>query len=171
MTTHQLIQQLVTEGGAIVSSENCSIIELADAQATGRFAVDEEGMGFVRRYKEWLALNKARESDAQRLDWLERNLLSISHDRATCSVDMSGRCVRGQLHNEARGRNAGPSSFRVNHRSIREAVDAAMQWPNEPKPSGFEECASKSPKGNADHRHSESGNDKMSDKAAPGGTP
>ncbi len=69
-------------------------------------------------------------TDAQRLDWLERNLMHISHDRATCSVDMSGRCVRGQLVNEARGANGGPSYFRVNHRSIREAIDAAMQWPN-----------------------------------------
>jgi hypothetical protein len=102
-------------------------------------------------------------TDSQRLDWLERNLLSISHDRATSSVDMSGRCVRGQLHNEARGANAGPSYFRVNHRSIREAIDAAMQWPNEPKPSGFEECVSGLPKGNADHRHSESGNGRVSD--------
>ena len=69
-------------------------------------------------------------TDSQRLDWLERNLMSISHARATCSVDMSGVCVRGQLYNEARGANAGPSYFRVNHRSIREAIDAAMQWPN-----------------------------------------
>lgn len=69
-------------------------------------------------------------TDTQRLDWLERNLMSISHERATCSVDMSGRCVRGQLVNEARGEKGGPSYFRVNHRSIREAIDAAMQWPN-----------------------------------------
>ena len=69
-------------------------------------------------------------TDSQRLDWLERNLMSISHARATCSVAMSGVRVRGQLYNEARGANAGPSYFRVNHRSIREAIDAAMQWPN-----------------------------------------
>lgn len=69
-------------------------------------------------------------TDSQRLDWLERNLMSISHARATCSLDMSGVRVRGQLYNEARGANAGPSYFRVNHRSIREAIDAAMQWPN-----------------------------------------
>ena len=69
-------------------------------------------------------------TDTQRMDWLERNLMHISHDRTTCSVDMSGRCVRGQLVNEARGANGGPSYFRVNHRSLREAIDAAMQWPN-----------------------------------------
>ncbi len=69
-------------------------------------------------------------TDAQRMDWLERNLMRISHDRATCSVDMSGRCVRGQLVNEARGANGGPCYFRVNHRSLREAIDDAMRWPN-----------------------------------------
>lgn len=68
-------------------------------------------------------------TDTQRMDWLERNLMHITHDRASCSVDMSGRCVRGQLVNEARGANGGPSYFRVNHRSIREAIDAAMKWP------------------------------------------
>jgi len=69
-------------------------------------------------------------TDTQRMDWLERNLMHISHDRTNCSVDMSGRCVRGQLVNEARGANGGPSYVRVNHKSIREAIDAAMRWPN-----------------------------------------
>jgi hypothetical protein len=76
------------------------------------------------------AVSESAVTDSQRLDWLERNLMNISHDRINCSVDMSGVRVRGQLYNEARGSNAGPSFFRVNHRSIREAVDAAMQWPN-----------------------------------------
>lgn len=61
MTTSQLIDQLVTEGGAIVSSGDCSEMEIANAQATGRFSVREDGMGFVRRSKEWLALQLARE--------------------------------------------------------------------------------------------------------------
>jgi hypothetical protein len=61
MTTNQLIEQLVTEGGAIVSSGDCSEMEIADAQAHGRFSVREDGMGFVRRTKEWLALQLARE--------------------------------------------------------------------------------------------------------------
>jgi hypothetical protein len=67
-------------------------------------------------------------TDSERLDWLERNLMHLSHDRATCSVDMSGICVRGQLVNEARGSQGGPSSFRVRHRSIREAIDEAINW-------------------------------------------
>lgn len=61
MTIDQLIDQLVTEGGAIVSSSACSEMEIADAQATGRFSVREDGMGFVRRYAEWLALQRERE--------------------------------------------------------------------------------------------------------------
>ena len=61
MTTSQLIDQLVTQGGAIVSSGECSEMEIANAQATGRFSVRDDGMGFVRRTSEWLALQLARE--------------------------------------------------------------------------------------------------------------
>ena len=62
MTVNQLISQLVTEGGAIVSSGDCSQMEIVDAQAHGRFASrDLDGMGFVRRTKEWLELQLARE--------------------------------------------------------------------------------------------------------------
>ncbi|MDP1580990.1 MAG: hypothetical protein Q8M02_11970 [Candidatus Didemnitutus sp.] len=60
MTTKQLIEQLISDGGAIVSSADCSEVEIADAQAAGRFSV-EDSLGFVRRTKEWLALQKARE--------------------------------------------------------------------------------------------------------------
>lgn len=61
MTINQLIDQLVTDGGAIVSSGDCSEIEIANAKSTGRFTVRDDGMGFVRRTKEWLALQLARE--------------------------------------------------------------------------------------------------------------
>ena len=57
----QLLGQLITDGGAIVSSNECSEMEIANAQATGRFAVDAECFGYVRRTKEWLALQLARE--------------------------------------------------------------------------------------------------------------
>lgn len=70
-------------------------------------------------------------SDTERLDWLERNLLHLSHNRATNSVDMGGIDVRGQLMNEARGSGGGPRYFRVSHKSIREAIDAAINWKNE----------------------------------------
>jgi hypothetical protein len=55
------MNQLVTEGGAIVTSGECSEMEIADAQATGRFSVREDGIGFVRRYAEWLAIQSDRQ--------------------------------------------------------------------------------------------------------------
>jgi len=61
-----LIEQLVEQGGAIVTSQECSIIEIADAQATGRWAVDDEGIGYVRRYREWLDRHKTCESKVRR---------------------------------------------------------------------------------------------------------
>lgn len=70
-------------------------------------------------------------TDTERMDWLERNLMRLTHDRATCNIDMSGIRVRGQLHNEARGAGGGPSYFRVAHPSIREAIDAAIAWKEE----------------------------------------
>lgn len=70
-------------------------------------------------------------ADTARLDWLERNLMHLSHERATCSVDMGGRAVIGQLVNEARGDGGGPSAFRVAHPTIRQAIDAAMAWKKE----------------------------------------
>lgn len=41
-------------GGAIVSSNECSQMELADANITGRFFIDEDGYGYVWRTPEWL---------------------------------------------------------------------------------------------------------------------
>lgn len=67
-------------------------------------------------------------TDTERLDWLERNLRNLYHARQTCSVFMDGKAVFGRLDNEARGAGGGPSTFKVEHRSIREAVDAAMAW-------------------------------------------
>lgn len=61
MTTQQLIDQLIKDGGAIVSSGDCSEMEIAVAQSVGRFASDENGFGFVRRPPGWLAINKRRE--------------------------------------------------------------------------------------------------------------
>ena len=62
ISTAQLIAQLISEGSAIVASGECSEIEIADAQATGRFAARGDGIGFVRRSREWLALQKSRET-------------------------------------------------------------------------------------------------------------
>jgi hypothetical protein len=61
MTPTQLLDQLTTQGGAIVSSSACSEIEINDAKIYGRFAVREDGAGFVRRPQGWLDLQLARE--------------------------------------------------------------------------------------------------------------
>ncbi len=49
----QLLQCLVRERGAIVSSADCSVMELAFAREEGRFFVDEEGLGYVVRPGQW----------------------------------------------------------------------------------------------------------------------
>jgi hypothetical protein len=58
MTPQKLLDQLVIEGGAIVTTDACSEMEIADARVTNRMAVDEDGIGYVRRYPEWLARHK-----------------------------------------------------------------------------------------------------------------
>lgn len=70
-------------------------------------------------------------TDTARLDWLERNLMTLSHARGTNSVYMDGTRVFGQLTNEARGSGGGPSYFRIRHRSIREGIDDAINWKRE----------------------------------------
>ncbi len=60
-TTEELLLDLGTKGGAIVSSEACSVMEIAHAQAAGRFAVNAQGYGYLRRTREWLDLQKKRE--------------------------------------------------------------------------------------------------------------
>ena len=53
-TMNQLFSKLKTDGGCIVSSGDCSTMEIADAQARGDFTVDEDGFGFVLRPHAWL---------------------------------------------------------------------------------------------------------------------
>ena len=80
----------------------------------------------------WEAWREATESaprptDTDLLDWLERNLLELVHERTTCSVDMGGNGVRGWLVNEARGSGAGRGMFCVQHPTIRAAIRDAMK--------------------------------------------
>lgn len=49
----EAIPALLKEGGAIVCSAACSPMELAFARSEGRFFVDENGYGFVLRYRQW----------------------------------------------------------------------------------------------------------------------
>jgi hypothetical protein len=95
MTTKQLIDQLVTEGGAIVTSGECSEMEIADAQATGRFSVREDGIGFVRRYAEWLALQLEREKDpkgalAIEIEELKHRVKEVEADNAVYRATRKG---------------------------------------------------------------------------------
>lgn len=66
--------------------------------------------------------------DSKRLDWLDRNLLSISHHQMTHSVDMGGIRITGQLLNEARGDKGGPSRILIKGKNIRDVIDQAMNW-------------------------------------------
>lgn len=61
----QLIQDLIHHGGAIVGSNECNEYEIAHARADGRFAVDADGLGFVRRPSSWLCMvvEAAKQSD------------------------------------------------------------------------------------------------------------
>lgn len=49
------LDQLVEKGGAIVSSNEASIMEIADARATDRIYIrEEDSLGFIRRPQEWI---------------------------------------------------------------------------------------------------------------------
>lgn len=60
MNTETLIDQLIEQGGAIVSTSDCSEMEIANAQVDQRFA-HYGAFGLVRRTKEWLDLQRTRE--------------------------------------------------------------------------------------------------------------
>jgi len=68
LTPEKLIEQLVTEGGVIVCTGDCSEMEIAVAAACGRMAVNADSIGFVRRPKEWLAVAKKREEAHPNID-------------------------------------------------------------------------------------------------------
>ena len=67
-------------------------------------------------------------NDTARLDWLERNLLRMSDAKASSSCYMDGKHVSCEFTNEARGRDAGPSTLRIRSTSIRDAIDEAINW-------------------------------------------
>lgn len=50
----KLFNKLVTYGGAIVSSNECSSLEISEARSGDRFFVDGDGYGFVWRTSDWL---------------------------------------------------------------------------------------------------------------------
>lgn len=50
----QILKKVQEHGGAIVSSNECSQLEIDDARATDRFFVDEDGFGYVWRTQDYL---------------------------------------------------------------------------------------------------------------------
>ena len=53
----KLFKKLAYEGGTIVSSAECSEIEIAEARCCDRMFVDEGGLGYI-----WRPANKDREN-------------------------------------------------------------------------------------------------------------
>lgn len=52
VAAEELLDQLAAFGGYIVSSGDCSEMEIAHARAEGRMYVNEQGLGFIRRPKQ-----------------------------------------------------------------------------------------------------------------------
>lgn len=63
-TMNQLFRKLRSAGGCIVSSGDCSAMEIADAQARGDFIVDDEGFGYVLRPHAWIKKHSRFARDA-----------------------------------------------------------------------------------------------------------
>lgn len=53
-TMTQLFAALKSQGGCIVSTNDCSAMEIANARVRGDMTVDDEGFGFVLRPHAWL---------------------------------------------------------------------------------------------------------------------
>ena len=66
-TIEDLINDLAVKGGAIVCTNECSEIEIANAMNTDRMVVNKEGLGFIRRTDTWLVLQKARKKYKQNI--------------------------------------------------------------------------------------------------------
>jgi len=61
MTPIKLLNDLLVKGGAIVGSQQCTEMEIANAQNTKRFCFVDETCGVIRRTQGWLDLQKRRE--------------------------------------------------------------------------------------------------------------
>lgn len=64
-TKDELLQRLVAEGGCIVTSNNASVHEIANAQSLGHMYVDGDGLGYILRSKQWLDRVHARDGYMQ----------------------------------------------------------------------------------------------------------
>lgn len=71
MSEKEFIDLLGETRGAMVSSADCSEIEIAFARVCNRFFVNEQGFGFVIRPKKW---RENAEADAnKRTAWAKAN--------------------------------------------------------------------------------------------------
>lgn len=66
---------------------------------------------------------KATISDSDRLDFIDENLESMSHARATCSVFMGGETIFGRFAHDGR-------TPRLAGRNVRDLVDKAIEARN-----------------------------------------
>lgn len=73
MNANTFLSLLGEERGAIVSSADCSEMEIAFARDQGRFYVDNDGMGYVMRPREWLGNAMAAMEDVADLHRQERD--------------------------------------------------------------------------------------------------
>lgn len=73
------MDKLIAEGGALVTTDQCDVMEIADAQATGRFAANDDGIGFVLRPKEWLIKTREAMLDRKRIDHLAQSIMACPH--------------------------------------------------------------------------------------------
>lgn len=55
MTIQEMLDRMALNGGCIVSSADCDVIEISDARARGNMYVDHYGFGYILRLPEWLA--------------------------------------------------------------------------------------------------------------------
>jgi hypothetical protein len=55
----KLTELLIKHGGKIISSNDCSVLEIAEARADNRMWVDENGFGFIFMPKDYAAYRHA----------------------------------------------------------------------------------------------------------------
>jgi hypothetical protein len=104
----QALAALVKDGGALVSSNDCSVMEITAARACGRFFVTPDALGFVRRPKEWVAhvtqepVRPTATAEETELRTLRRELQRLHWLRDTVGVDIERMFARAQKEKDGR---------------------------------------------------------------------
>jgi len=63
MNPTEFLEKLMRDGGAIVMSQECTQMTIADAAADGRMLVHPDGIGFVLLPQRWLDIAMGRRFD------------------------------------------------------------------------------------------------------------